>query len=213
MKIEYYINSIDDKDIDIKENIDKAVQFNIDSLLCSIHNIRLVKKNFNINCGVFIDYPLSFNDFNYRKDSIANAIDCGANFVAITTPFQLIINRKYTKFREDIVNNLTLCKNHNIDIRYILEYRKFDHTLLQKVCDILKECGIERVYPSTGLFMDNIEDNIIACSYLKQKTGIDTIINGNIWNKSHIGSIQKNKPSMVSTNQIESLYLLQKYGI
>lgn len=212
MQIEYYNNSIDDKEQDIRDNLDKAMAYNIDSILTHCHITKSLKKNYGIRVGTYIDYPLSFNSTDSRISMISSAIDSGADFVAITVPYFLILHRKYNKFRDDIANNLNICNSNNVELRYILEYRKFDHILLQKVCDILKTLGVNLVYPSTGLFIDSIDDNITACAYLNQKTNINTIVNGNIWQTSHIKSIMKIKPSGISTNQIESLYIINKYA-
>jgi deoxyribose-phosphate aldolase len=213
MKLEYYINSIDEKDQIIKNNLDIAIQYGLDALVSSHNVIKSIKKNYDTKLGVLIDYPISYNDILFRSKLIENSISIGIDFIVITVPFYLIVNRRYTKFREDINTNLEICKSANVDIRYMLEYRKFDHILLQKVCNVLKDCGINTIYPSTGLFLDNIDDNIIACSYLKQKTGINTIINANIWTQKHVKALHKADATIVSTNQIESLYLLNKYNV
>lgn len=209
MYIEYYINSIDQKEIDIKNTIDQVIKYPISGILATYNEAKFIKKNFpNINVGYFIDYPIASSDIDRRQDLINDAIQSNANYICITIPFNSIINRKYNKFRDDISKNLELAKKKNIDIRYILEYRKFDHQLLTKICEILLEKGVNTIYPSTGLFIDNIEDNIIACAYLHEKTKINTIINGNIWKSNQIDNILKIKPFGVSVCHIENLKLL-----
>lgn len=211
MLIEYYLNNIDDKEIDIKNNIETVIQYPISSILGTIHHIKYIKKNCSlssqIQLGCFVDYPLASSDIERRQDLIVDAINIGINFVSVTMPYFTVVNRKYAKFRDDIKKNIALCNNHNIQLRYILEYRKFDHQLLIKVCEILLECGVNIVYPSTGLFLDNIDDNIIACAYLNNKTGINTIVNGNVWKKDQIEHIKKISPIGFSTNKIESIKL------
>lgn len=209
MEIEYYINSIDEKYEDIKKNIDALITLPISSIVAPIHHVKFLKKIYNkISFGCFIDYPLAFGLDDNRISQINEAASLGADYVCISVPFHLIINRKYTKFKEEIKKNLNLCISKNINIRYILEYRKFDHQLLSKVCDILMNEGVNCIYPSTGFFLDNIEDNIIACAYLTSKTGIKTIVNGNIWKKDQIDNLLKIKPFGLSMNQITSFYLL-----
>lgn len=209
MYVEYYINAIDEKEIDIKNNIDQICKYPISNILSPHSQCKFIRKNFpDIKTGCFVDYPLSSSDNERRQDLIMDAINIGINNIAITAPFYQIINRKYNKFRDDIAKNLELCSKHNIDLRYILEYRKFDHQLLTKICEILLEKGINIIYPSSGLFLDNIEDNIIACAYLHEKTGINTIVNGNIWKKNQIDNILKIKPYGISVCHIENLKLL-----
>jgi deoxyribose-phosphate aldolase len=209
MYTEYYINTIDDKEIDIKNNIDNIIKYSIQNVVASYDQIKFIRKNYhNLNLGCFIDYPIANCDFDRRQDLITDAAKIGVNFINITIPFYQIVNRKYNKLREDIKKNFELCQKYNLDIRYILEYRKFDHQLLAKVCEILIECGIVVIYPSTGFFLDNIEDNIIACAYLNQKTGINTIINGNIWQKTQIDGLSKINPHGISSNQLYTFELI-----
>jgi len=181
MFIEYYLNNIDDKEIDIKNNIETVIQYPISSILGTIHHIKYIKKNCSlssqIQLGCFVDYPLASSDIERRQDLIVDTINIGINFVSVTMPYFNVVNRKYAKFRDDIKKN------------------------------ILLECGVNIVYPSTGLFLDNIDDNIIACAYLNNKTGINTIVNGNVWKNDQIQHIQKMSPFGFSTNQIESIKL------
>lgn len=212
MHIEYYFNTIDEKDIEIKNTIDHLIKFNITNILATFCISKFIIKNFsNLTTGCLIDYPLAFSDPNKRSDCIHDAINIGAKFIVITLPFYWIINRKYDKFREDIKKNYDLCKSNNVDIRYMLEYRKFDHALLAKICEILVENQISLIYPSTGFFLDNIDDNIIAASYLKQKTGINSILNGNIWTENHMKSILQTGHYGISCNNISSIKTFMSY--
>lgn len=215
MYIEYYINSIDEKDIEIKSNIDQVIKYPISGILAGYSQAKFIKKNYaSQRVGCLIDYPICASDPNKRQDLINDAIKIECNYICITIPFYWIVNRKYDKFREDIKKNIEICNTNNIDIRYILEYRKFDHGLLTKICEILYLNGIKIIYPSTGFFLDNLDDNVIAASYLKQKTGINTIINGNVWTNKHIETIIKTNPFGLSCNNLSTFKLLDKnlYG-
>lgn len=211
MYTEYYINSIDEKDLDIKNNVDQVARFPISAISAPIQQIKLIRKMVTgISLGCLVDYPLANSELNRRQDLIGDAIKVGIDFISIPIPFYHIINRKYDKFREDILKNTTLCKENGVELRYILEYRKFDHLLLNKICDILIKSSINTIYPSTGFFIDSIEDNTIACAYLKEKTGIQTVVNGNIWKKSQIKSLINVNPYGFSSNNIFSFSLLDR---
>lgn len=211
MYIEYYINSIDEKDIQIKSNIDEVIKYPISGILAPYSQAKFIKKNYPVqSVGCLIDYPISSCDPSRRSDLINDAIKIDINYVCVTIPFYYIINRKYDKFREDIKKNLELCNSRNVDIRYVLEYRKFDHALLTKICEILLVNNIKTIYPSTGFFLDNLEDNIIAASYLKQKTGISVIINGNLWTARHSESLIKANSFGFSCNNAAAFKLLDK---
>lgn len=212
MYIEYCINSIDEKDIEVQTNVAEVIKYPISAIVAPIPHIKYIKKKIssNILYGTFIDYPLAYSDINRRQDLILDAAKIGVNFINIPIPFYYIVNRKYDKFREDIQKNLEICKRHKIDIRYMLEYRKFDHLLLTKICDILKKNDIHTVYPSTGFFIDNLQDSIIACSYLHSRTGINTIINSTIWRKEQMVEILKTDPYGYSSTNPSSFYLIDQ---
>lgn len=189
MYIEYYNNSIDEKDIDIKNTIDSM------SVISSVRNItttlpyaKFIKKNFSqYNVGAFIDYPIPSCDIKGRVEAAKTALEFNLNYICVTVPSYYIANRKYDKFREDIKQLSGVYPQANI--RYVLEYRKFDHNITAKVCEILMSLGITTCYPATGFFLDSLDDNIIACQYLYQKTSINTIINGNVWTQEQIQKV------------------------
>jgi deoxyribose-phosphate aldolase len=207
MNIEYYINNIDDKDIDIKKIIDELKTTNITKVICTSYYAKLIKKNFpQLQVGTFIDYPVSNCETYHRQSMIRDAIKNNIDYIAITLPFYYLVNRKYDKIRDDIQKNLEICENK--EIRYILEYRKFDHQILAKACEVLLTSGIKTIYPSTGFFLDSLEDNILACHYLHTKTSINTIINGNAWTAKHINQVLKSNMYGFSCNNILALKLI-----
>lgn len=212
MIIEYYTNNIEDKEIDIKNNINIISTMPVSDILCNIHNIKYIRKNTKetTKIGCLVDYPLSSCCLYRRQDLINDAIDYGAGSVSISIPFYYMINRKYDKIVEDINKNYELCKKRNVHLKYILEYRKFEHSLLAKICELLIRNGVDTIYASTGFFLDNIEDNILACAYLNQKTKIKTIVNGNIWLPLHVDAALKIKPYGISINNISGLETLFK---
>lgn len=205
MYIEYYINNIDDKDIEIKQQLEKIKSYNLATNVIAIpYYAKLIKKNFsNFKVGCFLDYPISTYDPNLRIDTIKNIAKSNIDYLSITLPFYYLVNRKYDKLREDIKKNLEASENK--PIRYILEYRKFDHQILTKACEILMIGGVNTIYVASGFFLDNLDDNIIACSYLHKKTGINTIINGNCWTNQHIDQVLKSGMFGFSTNNLLNL--------
>jgi deoxyribose-phosphate aldolase len=107
-------------------------------------------------------------------------------------PQNLASNRKYDKIREDVKNNSEFCQQNSMELRYTLEYRIFDHHCLKKLCEIFANSGVQYVYPSTGYFLDNLADNILASIFLYQNsTDIKIISTGNIWTSKHFETIGK----------------------
>lgn len=205
MYIEYYINNIDDKDIDIKKQLDYIKSScKVRNVIAPPYHAKLIKKNFaTFKVGCFLDYPIAGNDPGSRVDIIRNIFKANIDYAAIVLPFYYLVNRKYDKLRDDIKKNLEASEGK--EIRYILEYRKFDHQILTKACEILMIGGISTIYASTGFFIDNLDDNIIACSYLHKKTSINTIINGNCWTDQHISQIVQSDMFGFSSNNLFAL--------
>jgi deoxyribose-phosphate aldolase len=129
------------------------------------------------------------------------------DIISIVMPSNYLVNRKYDKIREDIKQNIDIAKaaNPNINIRYILEYRRFDHSILAKICDILIHNNIYEIYPSTGLFIDDINDNIIASVFLTKKTGIKCILTGKVWTERQAKSIIDSGSYGISLNSIHGI--------
>jgi deoxyribose-phosphate aldolase len=142
--------------------------------------------------------------------SIATAAKAGATGVDIMVPAKFISNRKYDKLRDDIKNNMLACQENNLSVRYILEYRVFNHETLAKTCQIFKTLGIDYVFPSTGHMIDDIHDNLIASKYLMAKSQIKTIANGNIWTEKHAESVKLADIYGVRLHHIPSLELFLK---
>lgn len=187
-----YDYSLSDKEL--KHNISSATKLGIKNIGLHYVNANLIKPivsnaDSQISLSSPIDFPYGISDSRNRLMQINTAIKSGINTIDIVAPSKFIANRKYDKLRDDIQNNTLLCKEHNVNIRYILEYRVFNHETLAKTCQILKELGIDQIIPSTGMMLDDINDNIIASKYLATKSGINVICNGNIWQDKQVKSV------------------------
>ena len=214
MYIEYACYDQTITDDDLKELVTLLVnKYNIQNIATFHNNIPTIKllKNFtNIKLSCPIDYPYGVLDMKSRSFAITQAIKSGANTIDIVAPSKLISNRKYDKLREEIKNNLEICQQDNVKLRYILEYRIFNHETLAKVCQILKSFGIEQVLPSTGHQIDDIYDNIIAAKYLTMKSGISVVCNGNIWIPKHTDTVRTANIAGIRVSKLASLDLFIK---
>lgn len=195
MYIDFAINDTEITDTEAKVLISDLVKYPINSITVPYYLIKLTKpfleeKNILLSC--FVDYPIGVSDLKSRKFSVEQAQKAGIGAIDITMPQNLAANRKYDKIREDIKNIVEFCNSTNISIRYILEYRIFDHHCLKKICEIFDDNNINYVYPSTGYFIDNLADNILASIFLHQNSkNLNVISTGNIWLEKHFDTIVK----------------------
>ena len=175
------------------------------------YNIKLAKSLFDESktkvAGV-IDYPFGMSDLKIRLSQIEHVKKMGADYVNVVAQPNLLCNRKYDKFREDIRNVVDLSKKLELKVRYILEYRVFTYDLLYKISQILKTEGVETIYPASGYGLDDINDNIVAAALINKKVSINIICNGNIWNQNQISVINKADLFGLQVNSINGLRLL-----
>lgn len=199
MKIEISLHNPDMSEMEIKKCITDAINTGLDINEISVlpYNLKATKrilKNSKICISTPIDFPLGVSDDESRIMQCQSAINNGAMKLDIVAPSSLIVNKKYDRIRQEVATIKALCEDNNIEFTYMLEYRLFTHSCLQRICKLLKTIGVRIIYPSSGYLLDNIIDNTIAAMYLSQKTGIKTIINGDLWNTKQAEKIIKQQP-------------------
>lgn len=208
MYIDFAITSTDIAEIEAKKLIQEIIDYPINSITVPIYLIKPLKPIANntklLSC--LIDYPLGISDIKTRKCAIEQAHKAGATSIDIAMPQNLAANRKYDKIRDDIKSAQEYCKENNVEIKYTLEYRMFDHHCLKKICEIFEQYQISHVYPSTGFFLDNLADNILASIFLHQNSkDLNVICTGNIWTDKHFETILKSGLFGFRTTSIHSL--------
>lgn len=210
---EYACHDISINEDEVKSLISSAVKLSPHGISIhpySLNSIKgLIPDNIKISCP--IDYPMGLNDISTRNTIVQYVARSNmVSVIDLSIPSKLIVNRKYDKFREDIKTNLDICKQNNVQLRYVLEYRIFSHEILAKICQIIKTFEIEYVLPSSGFLLDDINDNIIAAKYLMTKSDIKVICNGNIWTKQQVDNVVKSGVYGVRVAHIPALELLTK---
>jgi deoxyribose-phosphate aldolase len=160
----------------------------------------------NISC--LVDFPMGMSDIKSRASLSSFGIKNLANYIDIVIPSNYLTNRKYDKIREDIKYQKEICQN----IRYILEYRVFDHQYLKKMTDILMSNDLTTICISTGQSLDILSDAIIAAEFLRsQFNGLKTIISANFWNDKHFNLINNYKPYAIRCSYIDSIISLSHF--
>jgi deoxyribose-phosphate aldolase len=210
MYIDFIINKIDTSEIEAKDLVSSVLTLRcVNSITVPYYLIKPLKSILNdeaVDFSCLVDYPLGISDAKTRLCAIEQAAKSGANSIDITMPQNLACNRKYDKIREDVKNVIEIVSEYKVVPRYILEYRVFDHHCLKKICEIFDNFGIKYVYPSSGYFIDNLADNILACLFLHQNSkDLNIIGSGNIWTNKHFETLAKSKIFGFRTNSIHSL--------
>lgn len=209
MYIDFAIIDTGINETETKNLLNEIILYPVNSITVPYYLLKLtntiVPKN-KISVSCFIDYPLGISDIRTRKCAIEQAIKCDIQHIDIVMPQNLAANRKYDKIREDVKLVVETCKSNNIEPRYILEYRVFDHHCLKKICEIFETNGISYVFPSTGYFLDNLADNILASIFLYQNSkDLKVICTGNSWTDKHFHTMIKSGLFGYRTSSIYSL--------
>lgn len=179
-----------------------------------IKHIKAAINNKPINLSCFIDFPLGVSDSASRIYAAKNAVKNGCDTLDIGMQQNYAANRKYNKIREDIQAMVDIKNELNINIRYILEYRKFDHYCLKKICEIFDTLGIQYVFPSSGYFIDNLADNILASIFLYQNSkDLKVISSGNIWQDKHFETLIKSGLFGFRTTSVHALKNFQMFNL
>jgi deoxyribose-phosphate aldolase len=216
MYIDFAITDTEINDAACKTLVNEIQQYPINSITLPHYLIKSVKNLVSpdktvVSC--FIDYPLGISDIKTRRCAIEQAFKAGANAVDIAMPQNLAANRKYDRIREDIKGVVEYCAENGIHARYILEYRFFDHHCLKKICEIFEGFNIKYVYPSTGFFLDNLADNILASIFLYENSkDLNIICTGNIWTNKHFETMLKSGLFGFRTTSIHSLRNFIKFN-
>lgn len=212
MIIEYALHDLAENDIYTRTQIETASKFQISSISIYLPHIKLtssVINNDNILINANIDYPYGQMDTENRLEIVSKAIDSGAKIITLSCQWYYAVNRKYDKIRKDAEAILDLCSKNKVELRYTLEYRVFSYPLMQKISKILLEKNINTIYVSSGQYLDNIYDNLIAAAMINKKVSdINIICTGNVWTTEHAELLKKNKIYGQRANSIHSLELL-----
>lgn len=215
MHIDFILNKTDESDAEARETIAEALKTDaVDSITVPYHLVKIMKpftqhisKKIDLSC--LIDYPLGLSDLKTRQFAASQAIKNGATCLDISMQQNLAANRKYDKIREDIKNIMDIGLDQNVKIRYVLEYRIFDHNCLKKICEIFENFQVNDIIPSSGYFIDNIADNIIASVFLHQNSkSLNILCSGDIWTNKHFEMVNK---SGLYGLRVSSLHALKNF--
>ncbi len=210
--LEYGYYDVAANDIEVKQNVAKAVKLSVDVVSVLPSYLRAIKnllKDSETILSTVIDYPFGLSSIESRRVETENALKAGAKMIELVAPNHALCNKKYDKFRKDINEQKALCDRHNAELRYIIDYRTYTEYMLYKITTMVAAHQIDTIYPSNNYMLDNIVDNLIASMMIAKKVSyINVIVNGNAWNEKQLNLIQKTDIYGYKTNNILTLEAL-----
>ena len=132
-----------------------------------------------------IDYPYGINRTQVRIHEIILAIRQGASTIDLTLNPSNIVERNWVKVKEDLQNCLAVCKQNNIELRPIIEYRLFDKKTVMELCSLIKRVGLYKIINSTGYMVDDFQDNALTTFEIQRDTDLSVIYCGPVRTNEH----------------------------
>ena len=122
-----------------------------------------------------IDFPYGISTTQVRLHEIILAIRQGATLIDLVLNGSYLKEENWKKVEEDLKTCLTVCKQNNVILRPILEYKLFSPKTVLKTCEVLEKHNITTVINSTGSIIDDPSDNAIICHSIQKNTSISVI--------------------------------------
>jgi len=122
--------------------------------------------------SVAIDFPYGLSGTSVRVHEIILAIRQGASYIDLVLNNSFIKEENWRKIREDLKACKSVCDQHDIDLRVIIEYRLFPVKTVLLMCDLLYNANVYNVINSTGFVADDLSDNAIISYEMQNKTGV-----------------------------------------
>ena len=136
--------------------------------------------------SVAIDFPYGLSGTSVRFHEMILAIRQGASYIDLVLNNSFIKEENWRKIREDLKTCQTVCNQHGIELRVIMEYRLFPVKTVLLMCDLLYNANVYNVINSTGFVADDLSDNAIISYEIQSKTGVQVTPCVRAFNKEHV---------------------------
>jgi deoxyribose-phosphate aldolase len=138
-----------------------------------------------------IDFPYGLSSTSVRVHEIIMAIRQGAHSIDLVIHGGYIKEENWRKIRTDLKACMSVCKEHNVNFRAIIEYRLFPVKTVLLMCELLGTIGVYNVVNSTGFVVDDIAENAIISHEIQDKTGLFVTSCVRAFNEKHIKIFQE----------------------
>ena len=122
-----------------------------------------------------IDFPYGLSTPQVRLHEIILAIRHGAALIDLVLNSSYIKEQNWRKVKDDLKSCLTICRENDVELRPIIEYRLFAPKTVLMLCEILHRMHVNFLINCTGSFVDDLDDNAIMCHEIQNKTGLSVI--------------------------------------
>jgi len=138
-----------------------------------VSTIRTISTEFPVVAAV--DFPDGNEITSVRQHSIITAARCGATAIDLVISDFHIINKNFRKIIEDIKTCIVICKERNLPLRAVIEYRTLHTKEVIELATILVKTGIDYIVTGTGTKLDSPIDNLATAGLIKKYCRVEVI--------------------------------------
>lgn len=140
----------------------------------------------SVDIAIAIDFPYGIEMSDMRQAFALKAIHHGARILDIPVNNHLAVNDNWKAFKEDANVLICICKDKDVEPRFILDYRLFDTEIVVQICKTLGGLGAMTVITTSGVGADEPYDNIIMAQAIKAKTDLSVIVCSSMLREKHL---------------------------
>lgn len=191
----------------MQKNVFEAIESGADGISVPITHLaslsNFLPEEIILSCP--IDYPFGHADTELRLHYILKACRNKATCIdLVASSFLYYTDRE--GFISDIKAVISLCKDKDITIRLMIDYRSLsgcDDFI--DMCSLIRHQGIEYIFCSTGLYSEDPTDNILLCNTAQKKCKLTAISNGNFYLPEQMDSVKSAHIFGVRFNNLSAL--------
>lgn len=189
----------------LKRNAFKAVELGAKGISVPILQAGTFSFPSSLILSCPIDFPYAHGDTDLRIHQTLRAYHYGANAVDIVLSSYLFLLDP-PNFKKDVESLVDLCSKKSLTARFMVDYRRLDNTEhFYQILETTRALGAEYVFVSTGLFVDDIDDNILMCNTAQRFYNYRAIVNGNFNSKKQIQTVENSGAYGIRFNNIKAM--------
>lgn len=176
--------------------------------LSSVRQLIPKSVGFGLSCPV--DLGFGYMDSSLRNHAVISAIRRGATNIDLTASSRFLAEEDYHNLYHETKSNFDICLDNKVDMRIQVDYMQFSETVITRLAELSMNLGITTIVIGTLEKVNDIVDNVILCRFLKERTGINTILTCNPWLQKDLSMITASEIYGIKIGEFSFLSLFRK---
>lgn len=194
MRIELLCN--ESKYPDILACIFEGSEKNVDQICTPSGIVPRIDEAFireHCNFSGIVDFPYGISETRIRVHEILLCQKRGIKTIDLVLNRYDLESSNLFAIRKDFKTCYSACKENNLHVRPVIEYRLAEEDFMQDLCFSLRENGASDIVLGTGSMVDDLLDNIISSKLIEDKLGIPVVSCSPILSKDHFNMFYESK--------------------